>query len=1232
MGMPKIGAVIALDGEREYKSTIASINSEQRTLRSEMNLTTEKFYDQQNSIEALTEKNRLLKEQHELQTRKVEECRKAVEDFTAAQTEASSRVEEAQKNYEEAKKRLEELKNTSGVTREEIAKQEVAVQKASEEVDKSKKTLEQVTKKENEWKKSLYDSEIQLSKTDRALKENEGYMKETKESVDACATSIDRYGKKTKEAGEEAEDFRKKTSEAFTALSAVLASSKILEGVEDIQEALKECTAEAAGFETAMAKVGTIADTNAVPLKKMSSDVLEVSSRLGVAATEISDAAYNAISAGRSTQEAIGFAEQATKLSIGGFTDATTAVDILTTALNAYGLEGEKTAEISDMLVTTQNLGKTTVAELASSMGKVIPIAAAYNVEMDNLSSAYAIMTANGIATAESTTYLKSMMNELGDTGSDVGKILSEKTGKTFAELSKEGMSLGDVIDILGDSVDGDTTRFNMLWSSAEAGVGALSVLNSGSEKYNKTLRAMQGSTGATEKAFGKMADTAEMSKNRMETSMNNLKIAVGESLNPAMEELYATGADLAAWAEDFVNQNPEVVQAVAALTIGVTAFAGSLTMATAAMKTFELAKALVNPASLLTTAIIGATAALTSFAVMMASSAKSSNEWKNDVDKLTESNKNFNKTMEDSIQGFKANRDSMNTSAGAAQKLGKELQELNGKEKLSSDEKVRMKSIVDQLNQAFPEMNLSISEQTGYVEQNNAEIQRMIDSYTELAKAEAAQEDLKEIARQQYEAEKEMVELTAKREEAQLKFNEAQEEASRIQKEYAADTEKASSASYEYQAQAFDCSAAMKELDERIAETNGTLNELGDEYNRTADYIRDHSAMDETGAAVSDMGERTDGAAAMIAERAEVITQSFSEMGSTIKDVVSEQMDVFAEYEEKTKISKEQLLKNMEDQVGAVQSWGDNLSELAGRADENGQLINEGLLSHLVELGPEGAGYVQAFVQMTDDQLKEANELWAESVSLPDTIAEKFVETGANIVAGLKQGLEENTSTVEESMSDIADKGLSAVNKGFGVNSPSKETRKTGKELIAGLTLGVKENTPIANMSMTTLATEVLTTTRKELAVEKFAAIGKQIDDGLAKGIRDGKSSVINAAAEVARAAVTAAKTELGIASPSKVTAEMGGYYMDGWVLGIRRKTGELKDAVRGALDTALVQEPMSTDGKMNATKNVGDIQAMEAEGLRPNIQVFLQPQQLTKDDLDMAFDYVNERFGYAL
>ena len=203
------------------------------------------------------------------------------------------------------------------------------------------------------------------------------------------------------------------------------------------------------GFENSMAKVSTIADTTQVPLEDLEKQIVDLSNETGIAVEDIAQNVYDAISAGQQTGDAVAFVGNATKLATAGFTSSSAALDVLTTTLNAYGLASEDAAHVSDVLITTQNLGKTTVDELSQSIGKLIPVANANGVSVEQLGTAYSILTANGIATAESTTYLKAMFNELGKSSTDVSDIIKSETGKSFQDLMNEGTSLGEVIGIL---------------------------------------------------------------------------------------------------------------------------------------------------------------------------------------------------------------------------------------------------------------------------------------------------------------------------------------------------------------------------------------------------------------------------------------------------------------------------------------------------------------------------------------------------------------------------------------------------------------------------------------------------------------------------------------------------------------------------------------------------------------------------------------------------------------
>ncbi len=296
-------------------------------------------------------------------------------------------------------------------------------------------------------------------------------------------------------------------------------------------------TSMAVSFGTNFAKVSTLLDENIVDFSSYKKELLSASNESKVAIDDFSEAVYGSISAGVDQTKAIGFTTEAMKLAKGGFTSGAKAVDVMTTAINGYKLSTEDATKISDYLITTQNLGKTTVDELASSMGAVIPVASNANFAMNELSAAYALMTKNGIATSEAGTYMKSMLSELTKSGSITDKVLRELTGKGFADLKSEGRSTSDILNMLNKHAQDNNKSLKDLFGSVEAGSAALILASGDGAEFNDMLRLMEESAGATQSAFDKMdATPAE----RMKGAWNKVKnagIELGESLVPLFEK-----------------------------------------------------------------------------------------------------------------------------------------------------------------------------------------------------------------------------------------------------------------------------------------------------------------------------------------------------------------------------------------------------------------------------------------------------------------------------------------------------------------------------------------------------------------------------------------------------------------------------------------------------------------------------------------------------------------------
>lgn len=295
----------------------------------------------------------------------------------------------------------------------------------------------------------------------------------------------------------------------------------------------------------AIAKVATIADTSAVPVAEFHDQILQLSNDTGKKATELAEAVYQAISASVDTKDAVELVATATNLAKTGFLETSGAVDVLTTIINAYGRSAEDAQLIADQLVQTQNRGKTTVQELAAAMGTVIPTAAALNIPLDQLNTVYVEMTKQGINTANATTYMNGMFTELADSGSGVAKILQEKTGKTFGQLMADGKSLGDVLEILNGSVDGNSEAFLNLWGNTRAGRGALSLVNAGAAEFNRELQDMQNATGNVGAALEAL-DTPGARARKALNKLTNAGIELGDKIAPAIEKVADFVSDLA--------------------------------------------------------------------------------------------------------------------------------------------------------------------------------------------------------------------------------------------------------------------------------------------------------------------------------------------------------------------------------------------------------------------------------------------------------------------------------------------------------------------------------------------------------------------------------------------------------------------------------------------------------------------------------------------------------------
>lgn len=380
----------------------------------------------------------------------------------------------------------------------------------------------------------------QISELSGNLGTNEKAMDEARAAADSFDSTMQDIPGTMDEAGNSTSQFGSVLDELIPKFTK---AQLIRKGAEALVDFGKEAIKQSAVAETAFAKVQTLLSAG-TDMDAYFKTIKQGSMETGVSLSDFSEAVYQAISASVDQADAVQFTTQAIKLSRGGFTDAATAVDILTTAINAYGLEASDATSIADMLITTQNLGKTTVDELAQAMGRVIPTAKAFGVDMVTLNSAYAVMTKNGIATAETTTYLSGMLNELGKSGTTASNVLKEKTGMSFTQLMNSGYSLTDVLTILQNEADRAGIALSDMFGSQEAGKAA-NVISSNLADMNDIMGQMAESAGAVEKANATVTDTVEAKWEKLKNNLSVHMAEIGDAMKPITNGLLDFAIDL---------------------------------------------------------------------------------------------------------------------------------------------------------------------------------------------------------------------------------------------------------------------------------------------------------------------------------------------------------------------------------------------------------------------------------------------------------------------------------------------------------------------------------------------------------------------------------------------------------------------------------------------------------------------------------------------------------------
>ncbi|MBI5646709.1 MAG: phage tail tape measure protein [Ignavibacteriae bacterium] len=314
---------------------------------------------------------------------------------------------------------------------------------------------------------------------------------------DALAAELRQVQKAAKDAGEEIDRTDEKLNTPAAAGSGVPGGrafqfNQLYQSVTAVSSAVQDLSAPFTALDTQVKNIGTLGVEN---FEAYADLAIDLSTRVPDSAAAIAAGVYDAIGAGvtGTQEEIISFVETASKMAVAGMSDTQSAVNGLTSVMNAYKLPATDAARVSDIFFGAINVGKTTLPEMNASLANVIPAASAAGVVFEEVAAMIAQMTSLGVPTSQATTQIRSAIVELQKPAGPLASVMNS-VGLNAANIGEEIRRKGLIPTLQKVEKAAASMGLSMtqVFSSSEAASAALLVTGENASRANSTFDAVQ--------------------------------------------------------------------------------------------------------------------------------------------------------------------------------------------------------------------------------------------------------------------------------------------------------------------------------------------------------------------------------------------------------------------------------------------------------------------------------------------------------------------------------------------------------------------------------------------------------------------------------------------------------------------------------------------------------------------------------------------------------------------
>src|SRR5690625_2895687 len=363
---------------------------------------------------------------------------------------------------------------------------------------------------------------------------------------------ISDFSRKMNESSRALEDFSKanqQTFDAFRQTGAAVTGAGVA-----LSAGLGFAVKTAADFESAMSEVQAISGSSADDMELLSDKAREMGSSTKFSATESAEALKYMGLAGWDTEQMLAGIEPTLDLAAASGMELARASDIVTDAMSMFAMEAEEAGRMADTLAAASSSTNTDVDQLGNALQYVGANAHAAGMDIEQTSAFIGVLADNGIKGSKAGTTLNAMLRDLKD-GAEDGKVAVGD--QTVALYDSEGQmrDMTEVVDDLIGATDGmtDSQRDQALASifGEQALKGFNIFANEGVGVIGKLEEERRGSEGAAKSMADIMQDNLCGAIKELNSGFEEMMIALGMALIPAIEKVVEWLIKLVGWFND---------------------------------------------------------------------------------------------------------------------------------------------------------------------------------------------------------------------------------------------------------------------------------------------------------------------------------------------------------------------------------------------------------------------------------------------------------------------------------------------------------------------------------------------------------------------------------------------------------------------------------------------------------------------------------------------------------